>query len=209
MSTLHRTLFVVLILALASTTAFSQDSTRQKADKKDQPEETKEGGLRKIGGRQHRNFDINIDEKALKANIEGAIENAMRSVDMALDKLEINIEPIEIDLRSLNKDIEPILINIPNINIDIEPIEVDLRHLDIDMDHHDIDRDDDEDHDEDNDNDRNHHDKVFRTDEPNSSADTDKVKDKVKNKSYKNEKSDKDKSDKDEKEKSKGLKKLN
>ncbi|MBI3483305.1 MAG: hypothetical protein HY015_10115, partial [Bacteroidetes bacterium] len=149
MNAFIRTLFVFLILSLAIQ-GFSQDTNTQKTERKTQTDATKEeprpGGLRKITTRSPRdwNFDINIDERALEANIEQAIENAMRSVEGVLEKIEIHIEPIEINLKDMNVDVDPIVVNIRDLNIDIEPIGVDLPDLDIDadMDHHDFDRDD-------------------------------------------------------------------
>src|SRR5258708_25828403 len=140
MNKINRTLFVLLIFSSAIP-AYSQDKNNtQKVEKK---EEIRPDGLRKISTKhQDWDFDINIDEKALKANIEKAIESAMKSVDVALEKLEINIEPIVINMKGLNMDVNPIRIDIPNINIDIEPIEVDLGDLNINTDvrHHAFDR---------------------------------------------------------------------
>src|SRR5258707_3742124 len=131
MNKINRTLIVLLIISLAIP-AYSQDKSTQKVEKK---EEVRPDGLRKISTQHHDwDFDINIDEKALKANIEKAIESAMKSVDVALEKLEINIEPIVMNMKGLNMDVNPIRIDIPNINIDIEPIEVDLGDLNINTD---------------------------------------------------------------------------
>ena len=184
MNTPNRTLFVGLILLLATVPGFSQDANTQKTEKKTQTEakeETSNGGLKKIVSRTPRDwdFDIHVDEEALERNIKLAIESAMKEVEGTLESIQVHIEPIEIDLGDLNIDVNPIKINIPNLNIDIEPIEVNMDHLNIDMDNNDddhIERDDDEDHD---------HDK------------------------YKEKDKHKDKSDKKDKEKSKGLKKLN
>ena len=196
---LNRSLSVLLILSLATVSGFSQNV---KTEKKTQPEVTKEeprpDGLKKITTHslRDRDFDIHIDHEALARNIEMAVEHAMKSVEGTLERLEINIDPIEINLKDLNVDIDPIVVNIPNLNIDIEPIEVDIPDLDIDvdMDHHHFDWDEDNDNDKDNDiynddDDDNDHHKAFH-------------KDKVKDKSEKKDKSDKD-------DKSKGLKKLN
>jgi hypothetical protein len=124
MNTINRSLVALLVL-LTAIPCFSQDT---KTDKKtESTKEQKTDGLRKISSSHHDwDFDVNIDEKALEANIEAAIERAMRSVDVALEKLEINIDPIEINLGYL-KDADPvgpIKINIPNLNINIDPIEV-------------------------------------------------------------------------------------
>jgi len=152
-----RILFACLIIFVISIPGFSQENPKKsiapRADQQSKTDETNEEtskaeGLRKIKTRsQLRDMDVNIhiDQKMLEASIESAIENAMRSVDVALERLEINIEPIEIDLRSLDMDAHPIEINIPdlNINIEIEPVEVDL-DIDNEMDQDRFDRDNDD-----------------------------------------------------------------
>src|SRR6476646_5889204 len=96
MNTRTGILFVFLILALAIQ-GFSQDSNTSKTEKKPQSdatqEETRSDGLRKITTRSSRNwnFDVRIDEKALEENIERAINQAMKSVEGTLERLEINI----------------------------------------------------------------------------------------------------------------------
>ncbi|MEK6782248.1 MAG: hypothetical protein AABY93_11100 [Bacteroidota bacterium] len=231
MPTFIHTSFVVLIFSLAIVPGFSQNanSTLKKTEEKTQTDPTKEessrsDGLRKISthGSPDWDFDINIDEEALEANIKLAVENAMKSVEVALDKLVINIEPIEINLGDLNLDMDPIEINIPALDIDIEPIEVNLDDLDIDIDIDDDsdwneDEDNDEgegnDEDEDNDDEDDDNDKFFRKDEstPPVKKDQSKEKDQLKDKSNKKEKSSIDKPDQEklEKDKSKGLKKIN
>lgn len=213
MSTTYRPLFVILIVLLASP-AFSQDPKKAetKSDSKVSKEEPRADGLKRISGRPAReyDFDIHIDEKALEANIERAVERAMRDVEEALDKLErldIHIEPIEIDLGDLNLGIDPIEIHIPELDIDIniEPLDIDM-DIDHDFDH-------DFDHDWDND---NHHDNDLDEDEDddedtfmNKDKHKDKIKekDKQKNKSDQNDKS--EKTEQKEKDKAKGLKKIN
>lgn len=199
MNTVNRTLFVVLILALAIP-GFGQDTNTSKTEKKtsETKDETRPNGLRKITTRSPRDFDfdIHIDKEALEANIERAVEQAMKSVEGTLERLEINIDPIEINMKDLNLDVTPIQLNIPKLNIDIDPIEVEMPDLDIEahMNHHDFDRDDD-DRDRDNAYSDDDDDKVLRRrDSSHHDNDRDKVK---------------DKSDKKEKEKAKGLKKLN
>ncbi len=214
MSIQYRTLFVFLILALAIVPGFSQEANTKKAETKTPPLVTKEEprsvGLRKITTRTSRDwdFDIHIDEEALEANIERAVEQAMKDVEIALEKLEkleIHIEPIEINLQKLNLDMKPIDIRLPNLNIDIAPILIDLDDLDLDID---IDEDFDHDIDWDNDNDKDldeddHDEDTFL----NKDKDKIKEKDKQKDKSDMNDKS--EKTDQKEKDKAKGLKKIN
>ena len=212
----YRTLFVFLILALSIVPGFSQDANTKKAETKTSSvvikEEPRSDGLKKITTRTSRDwdFDIHIDEEALEANIELAVEKAMKDLEIALEKLEkleIHIEPIEINLVNLNLDMKPIEIHIPNLNIEIEPIIIDLDDMDIDMDD-DFDRDFDWDNDDDNDNDENRDEDL---DEDDNDEDTflnkDKEKDKQKNKSDVNDKS--EKTEQKEKDKAKGLKKIN
>ena len=219
MSLLNRILFLYLIVSLASVPGFSQEDSQKKTAQsaKEQPKTDKTNGelsgttgLRKINSHRDRNFDIKIDEEALEAKIESAVEEAMRSVEVELSRLEIHIEPIEIDLSNLDIDIDPIVINIPDLDIDIEPIEIDMEDMDIDIDidEHDFDWDDDDDRDHDDNDDEED---AFRSKGLNRlSVDQDKEpnKDQLKDKSNK-EKDKSDKSDKKDKEKSKGLKKIN
>lgn len=97
---------------------------------------TREEGLRKVSTNPYRysNFDVHIDEEVIERNIEVALQNALRHVEVALDRLEINIEPIEIDLSSLNNSIDPIDIHIPDLDIDIDIDEMDMDEDDFDID---------------------------------------------------------------------------
>lgn len=207
MNVFSRTLFAVLILLLAMVPVFSQnsDTSSQKSEKKPTRDpangETRADGLRKITTRaiRDRDFDIKIDAEAIELNIEFAIESAMKSVEGALEALQINIDPIEIKLGDLNLDMDPIEINLPRLNIDIEPIEIELGDLDIDMDineDHVYWNEDGDNYDENNDDDDNG--KLWQIDELTSPKNKNKEKDKKK-----------DKSDQKEKDKSKGLKKIN
>lgn len=206
MSLPYRTLFMFLILALAVVPGFSQEANTKKAETKTPSVVTKEEprseGLKKITTRTSRDwdFDIHIDEAALEANIELAVEKAMKDVEIALEKLEkleIHIEPIEINLQKLNLDMKPIDIHLPHLNIDIAPILIDLDDLDIDID---IDEDFDHDFDNDIDNDEDDEDNFLKKE---------KDKEELKNKSDNKDKSDKEKTEQKEKDKAKGLKKIN
>lgn len=208
MSIPYRTLLGFLILALTVVPGFSQDSNTKKAEAKTPPvvtnEEPRADGLRKITTRTSRDwdFDIHIDEAALEANIELAVEKAMKDVEIALEKLEkleIHIEPIEINLQKLNLDMKPIDIHIPHLNIDIEPIIIDLDDMDIDID---MDEDFDHDFDNDIDNDEDDEDDFLNKDK-------NKQKDKMKDKSKVKDKPDTETTDQKEKDKAKGLKKIN
>jgi hypothetical protein len=207
MSIQYRTLLGFLILALAIVPGFSQEANTKKAETKTPvitKEEPRSDGLRKITTRTSRDwdFDIHIDEAALEANIERAVEQAMKDVEIALEKLEkleIHIEPIEINLQKLNLDMKPIDIHIPHLNIDIAPILIDLDDLDLDID---IDEDFDHDFDNDIDNDEDDEDNFLKKDK-------NKEKEELKNKSDNKDKSDNEKTEQKEKDKAKGLKKIN
>ncbi len=203
------TLFIVLIISagatcFAQTTVVKPQKKVQAGEERQEPSRT--DGLKKMtdNANRNRNIDIHIDEEALGNSIEVSIENAMQSVEIALEKMEINIDPIEIHLNDLDIDLEPIEINIPDLDIDIEPIDID-----IDFDH--FDRDNDWDQDEDGD---DNEEEEFTTDEEaiheesNSAikSTTQKGKDQLKDQSGKKEKSEKAKTTKD---KPKAVKKPN
>jgi hypothetical protein len=154
-SLMKHTLRIVFAFLLASlaTVGFSQQ-TNPRQEKKTQitegtVEESKTNGLRKVTNNRNWNFEVNIDEEALEASIEAAIERAMLDVEVAmerLEKLEIHLEPIEINLSALENmdiNIDPIVIDIGDLDIDIE-VEVDeLEDLDIEVDLGDLDEDED------------------------------------------------------------------
>lgn len=204
MSIPNRTLFVFLILSMIIVPGFSQEANTKNAETKTPPVVTKEepraDGLRKITTRTSRDwdFDIHIDEEDLEANIELAVEQAMKEMEVTLEKLEkleIHLEPIEINLQKLNLDMKPIDIHLPHLNID--PILIDLDNLDIDID---IDEDFDHDVDNDIDNDEDDEDNFLKKE---------KDKEELKNKSDNKDKSDKEKTEQKEKDKAKGLKRIN
>src|SRR5687768_828759 len=107
----NRALLACLVIFLTMP-GFSQETKPKKEgqpvtdrSKDETKEEPKSDDLRKIAtgsGYRDLDFDINIDEEALEANIEMAVENAMESVEAVLESLEIHIEPIEIDMRDVN-----------------------------------------------------------------------------------------------------------
>jgi len=195
MQTIHRTLLVLSIIALAVAPVFPQHTDSSKTEKKLKSDashqELRSDGLSKIVTRKTQNwdFDTPINHQELEKKIEDAVERAMKSVEVALEKLEITIDPIEINLKDLNVDIDPIVANIPNLKIDIEPVEVDLDHdVDINTDFH-----------------HHHFDATHHDDKNKNDDDHVRSKDTSRSTSQDEEKKEKEKS----KEKSKGLKKLN
>ena len=97
---------------------------------------SRSSGLRKISGPTNPiDVDIDIDEAALEQSIDLAVEQAMKSVDIVLDNLDIRIPPIDIDLSALDVDIDPIEVNIPDFDFRMDPIDLEIDHdFDIDID---------------------------------------------------------------------------
>src|SRR6187455_2591805 len=89
-----------LFVPLASALVLSQQDTKKNTSAVKETEEKSNSGLRKIKTSRGSDMDVDIkiDVKALEANIEHAVEQAMRSVENELEALEINFEPIEINL---------------------------------------------------------------------------------------------------------------
>jgi hypothetical protein len=132
MNKLNRTLHALVIILLATITGFAQDTRKTEKKNDEQQEPSRKDGLKRITPARH--WDYDIDEDAMEANIERAVENAMKSVDVALGKMEINlkhldIEPINIHIPEIN--IEPVEVNIPEINI--PPIEVNIPQFNFDF----------------------------------------------------------------------------
>ncbi len=186
------TLNLLVLMCLTLPGLSQQNPIRQEES------DPKAAGLKRIaGGSHHRDIRIQLNEEAMEASVEAAIESAMVSVESALRQLEHLefIEPIEINLDHLDLALEPLEIEIPELEIDIEPIHIDLDELEL---HRDFDASFDHDRDweeHDQEVDHNKHDK-------------DKHKDKNKSKHKEKEKAG-DKSDKTESnDKAKGLKKI-
>lgn len=96
--------------------------------------ETGDDGLRKVAsGSFERDLDLNIDQKLLEADIEMAIDNAMRSIEIVLDELPIRLEPLEMDFNDLNIKFEGITVSLPEMDIDIEPVRFDMDEIDINI----------------------------------------------------------------------------
>lgn len=97
----------------------------------------KAAGLKRIAGGSHqRNLRIQLNEEAMQASVEAAVESAMVSVESALRQLEHLefIEPIEVNLDHLDLALEPIEIEMPELDVDIEPINIELDELDLHLD---------------------------------------------------------------------------
>ena len=77
---------LVLFAFSASLTAFSQNAETPKQEKKPTvTTSTNEQPLRKITNNRGLDIKINLDEEALEASIESAIERAMKSVEVSLE----------------------------------------------------------------------------------------------------------------------------
>lgn len=181
MNQISKILLVCLVSGINSI-GFAQKA--EPAVKKE--EELKTAGMRKVAS--GRGVDVIIDKAQLEADIEAAVDQALREVDTRLESLEIHIEPIHIELGNMNIALDPIVINIPELNIDIEPIGIELDELDFDEEN-DFEMEEDENDEDDREEQRKELEKV-----------------KEKSKTDK-EKSDKEK-EKSDKEKTKGLKKI-
>lgn len=186
----YLTCIVVLICLPLAGFAQNQDSKTES-----------NSGLKKIGGGRSPRIDIHIDQAKLEADIEAAVETALKSVEHSLEGLHINIEPIEISLGSLEAldaleplgslealdALEPLAIIIPELDINIEPIEIELDELEMGIDENVWNDEDDED----------------ESDDEDQAINTINVKDKYKEET-KEIKADKAKAAKEKKNKSKG-----
>lgn len=111
MNQTNRVLSVFLMMCLPLA-VFSQKAASK-------TEESRSSGMRKVASGQDLDIDIKIDHKQLEADIEAAVEDALRSIEHSLEGLEIHIEPISINLDKMDLNLEPLVINIPELNIEI------------------------------------------------------------------------------------------
>src|SRR5687768_7901938 len=147
MSLSIRILFIFIGISLVSTPGWSQENSKKGVaqpameESEDKEEPSRSAGLRKIAGgsSEEVDIDIHIDEEALESNIEMAVENAMEVVDVVLENLVIDIDPIEIDIPDFDINIDPVHIDMDDFDMDMD-MDVDV---DMDMDHDDFDWDDD------------------------------------------------------------------
>lgn len=134
----NRFLAVCLIVLVAQIPGLTQHSNSQSVPVKPVEENSKgeigNDGLRKVAsGTFETDVDLNIDQKILEADIEMAIDNAMRSIEIVLDYLPIRLKPLEMDFSDLNMKFDAINVSLPNMDIEIEPVGVDLDEMDINI----------------------------------------------------------------------------
>jgi hypothetical protein len=128
----NRFLAICLIVLLAQIPGLSQDNNLQSGTAKPVNENSKpeiRSSTRKIApGSFEMDLDIDIDENALETDIEIAIDNAMRSVEIVLEGLPVHLD-LKTDFNGLDMEFDPIDINLGDLDIDIEPVEFDLEDM--------------------------------------------------------------------------------
>jgi hypothetical protein len=134
----NRFLAICLTVLVAQTPGLTQHSNSQSVSDKpiaeNTEEETGNDGFRKVAsGSFEMDLDLNIDQKILEADIEMAIDNAMRSIEIVLDDLPIRLEPLEMDFSDLDIKFDAIDISLHDMDIEIEPVRVDLDEIDINI----------------------------------------------------------------------------
>lgn len=107
----HSSVFLAFLVCIfCSISAFSQDTD----DK-----QSKTQGPRKISGPTHQ-VHVEIDEEAISASVEVAVEQAMKTMEQTLNNIDIQIPQIDIDLSHIN--VNPVMVNVPDLDIHIAPI---------------------------------------------------------------------------------------
>ena len=132
----NRFLAICLIVLLAQIPGLSQDNnprsdTVKPVNENSNPETR--SSVRKIASGSFDNIDIDINEEALETDIEIAIDNAMRSVEIVLEGLPVHLDLMKTDFSGLDMEFDPIDLNLRDMNIDIEPVEFDMDDLDINI----------------------------------------------------------------------------
>jgi hypothetical protein len=136
---LHNYLLAVCLTVLgAQIPGLTQDSNSQSVPDKPVADNTEveigNDRFRKVAsGSFEMDLDLNIDQKILESDIEIAIDNAMRSIEIVLDDLPIRLEPLQMDFSDLNIKFDPINFSIPEIDIEIEPVKVDMDEIDMNI----------------------------------------------------------------------------
>lgn len=132
----NRFLAICLIVLLAQIPGLSQDNNPQSDTAKPVNESSNpeiRSSARIIASGSFDNIDIDINEEALETDIEIAIDNAMRSVEIVLEGLPVHLDLMKTDFSGLDVEFDPIDINLRDMNIDIEPVEFDMEDLDINI----------------------------------------------------------------------------
>jgi len=133
----NRFLAICLIVLIAQIPGLSQDNNPQSDTAKPFNENSNKeirSSVRKIAsGSFEMDLDIDIDEEALGADIEIAIDNAMRSVEIVLEGLPVHLDLMKTDFSGLDIEFDPIDINLRDMDIEIEPVEFDMDDLDMNI----------------------------------------------------------------------------
>jgi hypothetical protein len=180
-------LFVLLFTLMIAMSGFSQQADPEKELDERNAKPSGSAPLKKIPThKQALDLDIDIDEQALEADIERAMQ-----VELNVEDIEIQVEEVDPILSDMNIVVDPVVeIDVPEIEIEPEMDYFEMKDIDIDIDEEDFQWDREEANDE-----------AFQEE----SGDKDKSKDKEKNKGHK----EKDRKEKKDKQKVKGLKKIN
>ncbi len=133
---LHTCILAVLLLVLVfQNRGLSQDNSLQSnldkplSDSKD----TKPFGdnIRRVTSDSYQ-LDIDINNHELETEIETAIDQAIRSIDLRFEDMDVH--PIEIDLSDLNLNLDYLGRDFDFSDIDFDRIEFDMEDLNIDID---------------------------------------------------------------------------
>lgn len=129
----NRFLALCLTVLFAPHSVLSQDADLPDPAKPviEKPESEIRGNcLRKIAsGSYEIDLDISIDDERIGADIEAAVDNAIRSTELVLEGLQ----PIDMDFSDLNIDFDPGIIDLHGLDIDIEPVGFDMDAWDINI----------------------------------------------------------------------------
>ena len=87
-------------------------------------------GLRKVSLDSYQR-DIDIDNDELETEIETAVDNAIRSIELRFE--DIYVHPVQIDLSELNLDWERLEGDFDFMHINIDRVEPDMEDFDIDI----------------------------------------------------------------------------
>ena len=128
---LHAYVAISLLILLFQNRGLSQDNHLDKPVHDSKETKTLDHDLRKVTS-ESQQLDIEIDTHKLETDIDTAIENAVRSIDLRFEDMDVH--PIEIDLSDLNLNWDHLENDFDYRDINIDRIEFDMEELDIDID---------------------------------------------------------------------------
>ena len=107
------------------------ESTKEKVESDESRKGPSSTGLKRLSDlskwdndEDRGDIDIDIDEDALKANIEASVERALESIKPVFENLRIDLEGIEIEPREIEIDMEELKMDM-DIDMDFDDIDVD------------------------------------------------------------------------------------